>query len=231
MVIHFANFFLPQQGTDQHHQGRFRQMKICHQRIRHVKHKSRIDENIRIAFPGLNRATVTRRTFNQPQRCGAHRNYAPTCRLGGRNLCGGGFGHPPPFRVHLVLFHVFNFDWQKSPSPDMQCHMGERDPLGLQGRQQSLVKMQRRRRRSNRSGVLGPNGLIVGFVFFICRAFCGNVGRQRHITRRLKRRVKIVPFQIKLYQPLPTLLGQQSALETSGKDNFFTLANFPQRFD
>jgi len=68
--IHHARF--PHQGRDQHHQGRFGQVEVGHERICDFEGEAGVNENVRIPFPCCDFTSLARGRFDQPKRCCAN---------------------------------------------------------------------------------------------------------------------------------------------------------------
>lgn len=103
--------------------------------------ETRIDEDIRIAFPWFN-PSAAGCAFDQAQGSGAYGYHpSPGVLRGAYFLCGL-LANAPPFGVHLVRGHVLDLDRQECPCPDMQGDMGYADTARDQRLQQVLVEMQ-----------------------------------------------------------------------------------------
>ena len=74
MVIDATDAPLAHKRRNQHHQGRFRQMEVGHQRIGHPEPVAGIDEDIRLGLEGVQDPVFVRSTFDQPQRGGTDRD-------------------------------------------------------------------------------------------------------------------------------------------------------------
>lgn len=102
MDINFTNTHEAHQGRHQHHQRGFGQVEICHQRIGNLKLVSRRNKNIGKRLKRLNNSTY-RRTFNQSQRRGAHRNNPPACGLGFIDFSRRLGANLAPFGMHFMI--------------------------------------------------------------------------------------------------------------------------------
>ena len=189
--VDLAHPLKPDKRRDQHHQRRFRQVEVGHQRVGDPEREAGADEDVGRPAPGGNVAGGVGGAFDQPERGGADRDHPAAGGLGGVDLGGGGVAHLAPFGMHLVLRHVVDLHRQECAGADVQGDTGRRHPPGGERGEQGLVEMQRGGGGGNGAGLVGPDRLVIVAVLRVGFAPGLDVRRQRHLPGLGQRRVEI----------------------------------------
>ena len=133
--------------------------------------------------------------------------------------------------MHLVIRDVIHLDGQEGARAHMQGDISELHAHGAQCLQQGSIEVQRGGGGGDRACVSCPDSLVVGLILCIGGAFGGNIGRQRHGTCGIERRIEIIARQVEAQIGQPVAHPLKRGAQAVGEHDLFAGFELFHRFD